>query len=162
MGTVTTDRIIHSEWTIENHGAPGSFSASSRETGQQITIQVRGTGQLGFGAEGVELVHAGDGLILPSLIGIEQLVISAEHYPAHVAVNFTTLPLVLAAAPFLAGNDPSNPLFVQGLIITVDPSAGAGYPAPVGTTVGRNNAGAGELWLKTTAPDTGWTRVTVP
>lgn len=45
---------------------------------------------------------------------------------------------------------------------TVDPSAGAGVPAAVASTYHRDNAGAGELWLKTGATDTAWTRVVVP
>ena len=38
---------------------------------------------------------------------------------------------------------------------TVDPSAGAGVAAPVGSIYLRDGA-AGELWQKTAAPDTGW------
>jgi hypothetical protein len=45
---------------------------------------------------------------------------------------------------------------------TADPSAGAGVAAPIGATYRRNNSGAGELWFKTAAGATAWTRVTVP
>lgn len=45
---------------------------------------------------------------------------------------------------------------------TVDPSAGGGVASPLPSLYLRNNGGAGELWLKTGAADTAWTRVTVP
>ena len=45
---------------------------------------------------------------------------------------------------------------------TVNPTTAPGVAAPVGSTFGRDNAGAGELWLKTGAADTAWTRITVP
>lgn len=45
---------------------------------------------------------------------------------------------------------------------TVDPSAAAGVAATIGALYGRDNAGAGELWLKTGAGATAWTRVVVP
>ena len=45
---------------------------------------------------------------------------------------------------------------------TVSPTAGAGIASPVGSLYLRDNAGAGELWFKTGAGDTAWTRVTVP
>ena len=38
-----------------------------------------------------------------------------------------------------------------------DPSAGAGIVANIGSLAVRNNAGVGELWLKTGAADTAWT-----
>lgn len=45
---------------------------------------------------------------------------------------------------------------------TADPSAGAGVASAIGSFYGRDNSGAGELWFKTGAADTAWTRVTVP
>ncbi len=47
-------------------------------------------------------------------------------------------------------------------LLRSDPTTGAGVRAPVGSLGLRNNAGVGELWLKTSASDTGWTQVTVP
>ena len=41
---------------------------------------------------------------------------------------------------------------------TADPSAGAGVSAPVSALYHRNNAGVGELWVKTGAADTAWTK----
>jgi len=43
--------------------------------------------------------------------------------------------------------------------VVVDPSAGAGIAADVGTIALRSNAGAGEIWLKTGAADTAWSRL---
>lgn len=43
------------------------------------------------------------------------------------------------------------------LVLTSDPSAGAGVPAPISSVGLRDNSGAGELWLKTGAADTAWT-----
>lgn len=40
---------------------------------------------------------------------------------------------------------------------TVDPSAGAGVAAPVGSQYLRNNGGVGEFWLKTGAANVAWT-----
>jgi hypothetical protein len=161
MGTVSTNRVLNEAWVIENHENAGSFWCMSRDTSQQVSVTIISNNPLG--REGVELVHAGDAVTIP-LSGIQQIVIEAASYPTTVAVNFTTLGLILSAAPFLAGNDPSNPLHVTGFptILSVDPSAGAGVAADVGSIAGRDNAGAGELWLKTSAPNTGWTRVTVP
>ena len=45
---------------------------------------------------------------------------------------------------------------------TADPSAGAGVASPIGSIYGRNNSGVGELWLKTGAADTAWTKQTTP
>ena len=45
---------------------------------------------------------------------------------------------------------------------TVDPSAAAGVAAPIASTFRRDNAGTGELWLKTGAADTAWTKATIP
>lgn len=45
---------------------------------------------------------------------------------------------------------------------TADPTVGAGTPAPVAAVYLRNNAGVGELWLKTGAGDTAWTKQTTP
>lgn len=42
----------------------------------------------------------------------------------------------------------------------VDPSAGAGVAAPEGSLYLKNAAGAGQLWLKTGATDTGWSQIT--
>ena len=42
---------------------------------------------------------------------------------------------------------------------TVDPSAGAGIVAPIGSVIVRDNAGAGQLWLKTGAANTAWSEV---
>jgi hypothetical protein len=43
--------------------------------------------------------------------------------------------------------------------ISVDPSSGAGVAAAIGSIALRNNAGAGELWLKSGAADTAWTKL---
>lgn len=50
----------------------------------------------------------------------------------------------------------ADPWIIAG---TVDPSAGAGVPAPEGSTYHRYGAGAGQLWLKTAAAATGWTNL---
>ena len=42
---------------------------------------------------------------------------------------------------------------------TADPSAGAGVTAKPGSLYSRNNAGTGELWLKTGATDTSWSKI---
>lgn len=42
------------------------------------------------------------------------------------------------------------------MILSVDPSTAGGVSAAIGTIGQRNNAGAGELWLKTAAADTSW------
>lgn len=41
--------------------------------------------------------------------------------------------------------------------LSVDPSAGAGYSASIGSIGQRNNAGVGEMWIKDGAADTAWT-----
>lgn len=43
---------------------------------------------------------------------------------------------------------------------TVDPSAGAGVAAPIGSYGTRDNAGVGEFWFKYGAADTNWSNVT--
>lgn len=43
--------------------------------------------------------------------------------------------------------------------LTVDPTAGAGVAATIGTIGVRENAGAGELWLKVSSGNTGWAMV---
>lgn len=43
--------------------------------------------------------------------------------------------------------------------ISVDPSAGAGVAAPVGSVAVRDNAGVGEAWFKAGAADTVWTNI---
>jgi hypothetical protein len=43
--------------------------------------------------------------------------------------------------------------------LTVDPSAGAGIVAPIGSVGVRDNGGSGEMWLKTAAANTGWSNV---
>lgn len=45
---------------------------------------------------------------------------------------------------------------------TVDPSAGAGVTAPLGAIYQRANGSAGEIWIKTSTPDTGWQKQTTP
>lgn len=47
----------------------------------------------------------------------------------------------------------------QVLEVDAVPSAGAGTPAPIGSLAMFNNAGVGELYLKTGAADTAWTLV---
>lgn len=42
---------------------------------------------------------------------------------------------------------------------TADPSAGAGVAAEAGTLYVRNNAGTYELWFKTGAADTAWSKI---
>lgn len=51
---------------------------------------------------------------------------------------------------------------IQGITSgTADPSAGAGIAATPGALYLRNNAGSGEVWLKTAAGDTAWTQVLI-
>jgi len=48
---------------------------------------------------------------------------------------------------------------VEVFVSDLDPSAGAGIPAPVGSTLHRDSGGTGttgEMWLKTGAADTAW------
>lgn len=45
------------------------------------------------------------------------------------------------------------------LSVTVDPSAGGGIVAPVGSIAVRDNGGAGELWQKYGAADTAWQKI---
>jgi hypothetical protein len=45
---------------------------------------------------------------------------------------------------------------------TAAPNAASGVAAPVGALYSRDNAGIGELWLKTGAGDTAWTKQTTP
>jgi hypothetical protein len=45
---------------------------------------------------------------------------------------------------------------------TADPSAGAGVASAIGSLYMRDNSGAGELWVKTAASNTSWTKVTLP
>lgn len=45
---------------------------------------------------------------------------------------------------------------------TINPSTPPGVAAPPGALFGRNNAGVGELWLKTGVANTSWTQITVP
>jgi hypothetical protein len=54
--------------------------------------------------------------------------------------------------------DPSSVLLMI-LAGAQDPSAGAGVAADPGATFHRDNAGTGELWLKTGVADTAWTKV---
>ncbi len=42
---------------------------------------------------------------------------------------------------------------------TADPSAGAGVAADAGTLYVRNNAGTYELWFKTAAGNTAWSKI---
>jgi hypothetical protein len=44
---------------------------------------------------------------------------------------------------------------------TIDPAA-VGLDSPIGSIYSRDNSGAGELWLKTGAATTAWTKVSVP
>jgi len=46
--------------------------------------------------------------------------------------------------------------------LTVDPSAGAGIAAPVGSIGMRNNGGIGEHWLKIGSADTAWVNMLAP
>jgi hypothetical protein len=55
--------------------------------------------------------------------------------------------------------NPVADMYVNRLSGTADPSAGAGVPANPGSTYQRDNAGTGELWLKTGAADTAWQKV---
>lgn len=48
---------------------------------------------------------------------------------------------------------------VAVMLLTADPSAGAGVAAVVGTLGLRTTAGSVAAWQKTTAPDTGWTEL---
>lgn len=43
--------------------------------------------------------------------------------------------------------------------LTVDPSAGAGLVAPIGSVGVRDNGGSGEMWVKTAAGNTAWSNV---
>lgn len=47
---------------------------------------------------------------------------------------------------------------VHQLVGTVDPTVGGGLVAEVGSTYHRNSGGTGELWLKTGAGDTAWSK----
>lgn len=49
--------------------------------------------------------------------------------------------------------------FKQYRNLTVDPTAGAGVAAPVGSVGVRDNAGVGEIWAKIGAANTAWTNV---
>lgn len=51
---------------------------------------------------------------------------------------------------------------IEVLSGTAAPSAGAGVAATIGSLYGRDNGGAGELWVKTGAADTAWTQMTIP
>lgn len=51
---------------------------------------------------------------------------------------------------------------IEVLSGTAAPSAGAGVAATIGSLYGRDNAGTGELWVKTGAADTAWTQMTIP
>jgi hypothetical protein len=56
----------------------------------------------------------------------------------------------------------TDTLKVQLVILRVDPSAAAGIKADIGAPGFRNNSGTGELWFKTGAADTAWSKVTIP
>jgi hypothetical protein len=45
---------------------------------------------------------------------------------------------------------------------TTDPSAGAGIQAPIASLGMRNNAGVGQLWIKTGAANAAWTLQVTP
>ena len=62
----------------------------------------------------------------------------------------------LFAASFYANQGSDAPSWSAG---TADPSAGAGVTAKPGSLYSRNNAGTGELWLKTGATDTSWSKI---
>ncbi len=47
----------------------------------------------------------------------------------------------------------------QYLSLTVDPTAGAGIAAPIGSLGQRSNAGVGESWFKVGAANTAWTNI---
>jgi len=55
----------------------------------------------------------------------------------------------------LSGSAGNNPGVYAG---TVDPSAGGGVAAKEGSVYLRYGAGAGQIWYKTAAADTGWTQ----
>lgn len=164
MGTVTTDRVLTGPWgPVENHGARGTFGIMSRDYRQPIMVELH----TNVGVETVELVHIGDACQFPLLnVNSVRVYAGSGIYPSNILIVETTLDqLRVLAAPYLAGGDPAHPVPVSGVAIltgTVDPSAGLGVTAPVGWLYGRDNAGAGEVWLKTSAPDTGWTQITVP
>lgn len=71
-------------------------------------------------------------------------------------------PLIWGAgkrAQFLTSGWFLNPGTTTGkayIDLVVDPSAGGGIVAPVGSVGVRDNAGAGELWVKTGAANTAW------
>lgn len=78
-----------------------------------------------------------------------------------MAAAFADAPLVWngAYAKFLA---PSGFQLNGGksyVDLSVDPSSGGGIVAPIGSIGVRSNSGAGELWLKTGAGNTAWTKL---
>lgn len=99
MGTVSTDRVIGAPLTIENNGAPGTFGLVSRDTTQPILVDLFGE----RGGERIELVNPGDSFSI-SMLGVRQIVVSAERYPTRALINWTTLDIALAAAPSLSAS----------------------------------------------------------
>ncbi len=96
MGTVSTDRVITASMTIENHGNPGTFGLVSRDPTQPIYIDMFGPA----GGERIEIIRVGDSTSF-DLLNIEQVVISAAHYPTEALINFTNLDIELDSAPFV-------------------------------------------------------------
>jgi hypothetical protein len=83
-----------------------------------------------------------------------------------------SIQLALADAPLIWGDNDKAQFLTNGwyfdpgltsgkmyLDLVVDPSAGAGVVAPIGSVGVRNNAGVGEMWVKTAAANTAWTNV---
>lgn len=64
---------------------------------------------------------------------------------------------VYLVGPTYPSTTPTTPGLFHG---TVDPSAGGGFAAPLASTYQRQNGTAGELWCKTGAGDTAWSKLT--
>lgn len=80
----------------------------------------------------------------------------ANHFDGPVGIDDIT-----ATSYFAWLWDATTQAFIGPRIIpiTVNPTAGAGLAAPLGSIATRYDAGQVSIWQKTTAPDTGWVNV---
>ena len=83
-------------------------------------------------------------------------------------LTFLAPTLAFADSPVIWGNNNLSEFLTNGWYLSdgkqfksssVSPSAGAGVTASVGSIIVRDNAGVGELWLKSGALDTAWTNI---
>jgi hypothetical protein len=158
-------------------GGDGAGTAGAVTVVGAITLNngnVRGAAG-GTGDAGVSLlIAAGSGDGGNDAGGSIELTAGAVGGPGNPgAVTFTGAPVTLAHPSGPSINVSSTSVSVNNAPLrlddgsfavtmrsgSTDPSAGGGVAADVASLYARDNGGVGELWVKTGAADTGWTKV---